>query len=149
MARTKNAVPTSVLDGIIALPEGPARDTAITTLHPMFKLTAEKLLERVNKYVADTAAERARNALLSTLPANAFVVDMVTGRLSGEVSAALKGDTSLRFVLTTRWDDETKAFVMAPTLQAARGRKAADSGEEDSEEEDSDETPAKASKRKK
>lgn len=146
MARTKNAVPTAVLDGIIAL-DGVARSTAIATLSGMFKLTADKLTERVDKHVSDTAAERARNALLATLPANAFVVDMVTGRLSKEVSDALKGDASLRFVLTTRYDSETNAFVMSPTLQAARGRKAADSGE-DSEDEDSEETPAKASKRK-
>lgn len=146
MARTKNAVPTAVLDGIIAL-SGEARSGAIATLSSMFKLTADKLSERVVKHQEDTAAERARNALLSTLPANAFVVDMVTGRLSKEVSEALQGDVSLRFVLTTRYDAESKAFVMAPTLQAARGRKAADSGE-DSEDEDSEETP-KASKRKK
>ncbi len=145
MARTKNAVPTAVLDGIIAL-SGEARSGAIATLSSMFKLTADKLTERVEKHVSDTAAERARNALLATLPANAFVTDMVTGRLSKEVSDALQGDASLRFVLTTRYDAETKAFVMTPTLQAARGRKAADSGE-DSEDEDSEEV-AKASKRK-
>lgn len=145
MARTKNAVPTAVLDGIIAL-SGEARSGAIATLSSMFKLTADKLTERVEKHVSDTAAERARNALLATLPENAFVVDMVTGRLSKAVSEALQGDASLRFVLTTRYDAESKAFVMTPSLQAARGRKAADSGE-DSEDEDSEETP-KASKRK-
>lgn len=148
MARTKNAVPTAILDGIVASSEGEARNTAVNAIAPMFKMSADKLLERVNKHIQDTAAERARNALLATLPANAFVVDMVTGRLSREVSEALQGDASLRFVLTTRYDSEAKAFVMTPTLQAARGRKAADSGE-DSEEEDSDETPAKASKRSK
>lgn len=122
---SKNAkavtVPASVLDSLLTLPED-KRDAGITGLAVAFSgqgITEDKLRDMLDERLAT----REHEEILAGLE---FSADDIVAQLPESVTDILTGEASKRFVLTLRFvsDDDGERYVLTPSIQTARGRKA-------------------------
>lgn len=114
-------IPASILDQLLDIPED-NREAGIKGLALAFSgqgMTEDKLRDLLNERLDS----REHEELLKGL---AFKPDDVLGALPDSVTDILESDATKRFVLTLRFvsDDDGERYVLTPSIQTARGRKA-------------------------
>lgn len=126
----KVSIPASILDSLLTLPED-KRDAGIHGLAVAFGSQGMDA-EKIRALLAERRDAQEHEELLKGLD---FSPADIVGSLPESVQDILRDDVTKRFVLTLRFLDDADGarFVLTPSIQTARGRKAKDSGGEDSE----------------
>lgn len=135
-AKKAPTIPSMLIDQLLDMPGGPAREAGIQGLSAMFApqfFPTEKdsgkalslTVAKLQALIDERAEGREHEELLKSVEID---LDGILSALPEEVTDVLNSDATKRFVLTLRWDataNENKgAYVLAKSIQTARGRKA-------------------------